>query len=265
MNQLRKIVTILVLSALSAGCEPATPTPIVIIAQDQNYSATIEVGSEERTYFVHLPSTTKPSQPWPVLLFFHGYHYPPEPMRDETKTDALADEQGFVAVYPLGHNEMWQSDEFISILYQTHDIEFVSAVIDEILNDLPVDPSRIYAVGFSNGGFFSNRLACELSDRIAAFGSVAGTMSDALHWLPEPCNPPAPVPIVFIHGTEDDRVNFFEKSGHGATASASLWSIPDTIDFWVGVNGCGDSPTISDVPDVPDDGTTVTKAVYGDC
>lgn len=265
MKQIGFLFLCSLLLSTIAGCAQATPTPIVIIAQDQNYEATIEIGSEERTYYVHLPSTVKPSEPWPVLLFFHGYHYPPEPMRDETKTDALADERGFVAVYPLGHTEMWQSDEFISLSFRTDDIEFVSALIDEIQSDLPVDPTRIYAVGFSNGGIFSNRLACELSDRIAAFGSVAGTMSDAVHYLPEPCDPPAPVPIVFIHGTEDDRVNFYEKSNAGPTASGSLWSVPDTVNFWVGINGCGESPTISDVPDVPDDGTQVTKEVYGDC
>lgn len=265
MNQLRKIVTILVLSALSAACGPMTPTSLPPIEKDQNYSSSIEVGDHKRTYFVHLPSTLPPSQPWPVLLIFHGYRYPVEPMRALTQFDALADEYDFVAVYPLGYDEMWQSDEFISLSFRTDDIEFVSALIDEIQSDLPVDPTRIYAVGFSNGGIFSNRLACELSDRIAAFGSVAGTMSDAVHYLPEPCDPPAPVPIVFIHGTDDRLVIFNEKSPHGATASASLWSIPDTIDYWAGINGCGDSPIISDVPDVPDDGTQVTKEAYGDC
>ncbi|NIM94077.1 MAG: hypothetical protein GTO18_10255 [Anaerolineales bacterium] len=247
------------------GCVQETPTPLPPIEKDQDYSEMIEVGGVERIYYVHLPSTTAPREPWPVLLFFHGFRYPVEPMRELIEYDALAEEQGFVAVYPLGYHEMWQSDESISNRYATDDIEFVNAIIDEIQDDLPVDPKRIYAVGFSNGGFFSSRLACELSDRIAAFGSVAGTMSDALLELPEPCAPPAPVPIVYIHGTEDDRVYFYQESQGGLSASGALMSIPDTIDFWLGINACGESPTVEDIPDVPDDGTQVTKEFYGDC
>ena len=266
MNQLRKIVTILVLFALSAACGPMTPTSLPPIEKDQNYSSSIEVGDHERTYYVHLPSTFPPNQLWPVLITFNGYHYPVEQMRARTNFDALADEQGFVAVYPQGHNEMWQSDDFISLLYRTDDIKFVSALLDEILNDLPVDQTRISDVGSSNGGFFVNHLACDLYDRIAAFGSVGGTMTEALLFLPEPCNPPAPVPIVFIHGTEDTRVRFYEKTPpFFEIQSASLMSVPDTIDFWVGVNDCELTPTLVELPDEHDDGTQITKTVYGSC
>ena len=39
-----------------------------------------------------------------------------------------------------------------------------------------VDHDRIYAAGYSNGGYMTYRLSCDLSNRITAFGSVAGNM-----------------------------------------------------------------------------------------
>ena len=47
------------------------------------------------------------------------------------------------------------------------DVGFVNAMIDAVDAAYCVDPKRVYAAGFSNGGMLSNRLACELGDRVA--------------------------------------------------------------------------------------------------
>lgn len=57
----------------------------------------------------------------------------------------------------------------------------------------------------SMGGFFSHRLACDLSNRIAAIGSVTGLMSDSTVMY---CNQYRKVPVVQIQGTNDPVVNY---------------------------------------------------------
>tara|TARA_B110000263_G_C15285732_1_gene500682 strand:+ start:1771 stop:1935 length:165 start_codon:yes stop_codon:yes gene_type:complete len=44
--------------------------------------------------------------------------------------------------------------------------------------DFNVDSKRIYASGFSNGGFFAYSLACYKSNLFASIASVSGTMLD---------------------------------------------------------------------------------------
>ena len=54
----------------------------------------------------------------------------------------------------------------------------VNAVLDDIAANVSIDASRVYSTGISNGGFFSQRLACELSDRIAATYTIAAPMPE---------------------------------------------------------------------------------------
>lgn len=70
---------------------------------------------------------------------------------------------------------------------------FSRELIDHISAHLSVDMSRIYATGMSGGGRMSSRLACDLSDVIAAIRPVAGIR------YPEDCNPTRPVPVITFH------------------------------------------------------------------
>ena len=47
-------------------------------------------------------------------------------------------------------------------------------MIDDISSNFDIDSNIIYACGMSNCGYMSYRLACDLSDKITAFGSVTG-------------------------------------------------------------------------------------------
>jgi polyhydroxybutyrate depolymerase len=102
-------------------------------------------------------------------------------------------------------------------------------MLDALAKDYCVDPKRVFSAGFSNGGMLSHRLACELSDRIAAIGPVAGTMAiDA-------CKPSRPVPVMHVHGKSDFVVPY---NGGGLGGAQS---VNDTISGWVSRNGCTDA------------------------
>jgi polyhydroxybutyrate depolymerase len=124
-----------------------------------------------------------------------------------------------------------------------------------------VDGTKIYATGISNGGFMSSRLGCELSNRIAAIAVDAATM-EATTIAPS-CNPGRPVPAIYIHGTTDPLVPFVGgQMTAGGTAGGTILSHFQAVDKWISINACSTAPTITDLPDIANDGTTITQRIY---
>ena len=75
----------------------------------------------------------------------------------------------------------------------------MSDLLDTLVQELCIDPGRVYATGFSNGAFMVSRLGCELSDRVAAIAPVGGVDHPA-----GACG--GPVPVLAVHGTGDPVV-----------------------------------------------------------
>src|SRR5262249_57738455 len=96
------------------------------------------------------------------------------------------------------------------------DVGFVGAILDKLQADVCVDTGRIYATGMSNGGFLSHRLACELSNRIAAVAPVAGVLG-----VPT-CTPARPISVMHFHGTSDQLVPY------NGNPQMGFLSVPDT-------------------------------------
>ena len=80
------------------------------------------------------------------------------------------------------------------------DLAFFRAMIKKFEEELCIDQSRIFALGFSMGGSMSYALACAMPDTMRAIGMLSGgNMSgcDGAHR--------GPVPIFISHGTQDGR------------------------------------------------------------
>ena len=193
-----------------------------------------------REYLVHFPRDYDSSIALPVVFNLHGYggyamdHLAYADMR------SLADQEGFILVYPQGScldgNPHWNS--FLSgsdNKSDAEDIDFFSALINEISNNYNVDSDRIYACGYSNGGMMSYALACALSDRIAAIGSISGTMLD---W-PEICDPAHPTPVIIFHGTNNDVLPY--------EGNSEFTSVSYAVDYWTSFNELGASPSQTDI------------------
>jgi len=112
-------------------------------------------------------------------------------------------------------------------------VGFTKDLIDHLENEYKVDPQRIYATGFSNGAKMVYRLACELSDRIAAIAPVSGTLG-----VDSP-KPSRPVAIIHFHGLADHFAPF--KGGAGR-ASPNHRSVADTLAWWIQANHCQPKP-----------------------
>jgi polyhydroxybutyrate depolymerase len=100
------------------------------------------------------------------------------------------------------------------------------------------------------------RLAAELSDRIAAIAPVAGTMAM------EDAKPKRPVPVMHFHGTAD-RIVPFAGPAKRSSEFPIFKSVEETIRLWCKIDGCPETPKVTEFPDKVDDGTTVKRKTYG--
>jgi len=166
-----------------------------------------------------------------------------------------------------GSNGNWDDGRDAPFAPPEHidDLAFVDAVIADVSAKYDVDPSRIYAWGISNGGFFTNRLACERTDSFAAFGNVIASMPEGYD-----CTPSTTAPMLLMPGTEDPLVRYdggpvASKSDEEASRGSSL-SLQAATDFWLEHNECGSVVVTDSLPDTdPDDGSTVLSERWSDC
>jgi poly(3-hydroxybutyrate) depolymerase len=129
------------------------------------------------------------------------------------------------------------------------DIAFTEKIIRELKANLCVDDNRIYAAGKSNGGGFTNLLACTRST--ASLISAFAPVSPALYpkTLPlDGCDPGRVVPIIAFHGLADHVIPFKGKaSNKDGDTDYALPPIPAYREAWAVRDGCPStqSPSIS--------------------
>ena len=175
-----------------------------------------------RRYLLHVPRHLDPGRPVPLVVVIHGYMQSPAHQRQMSRWDEFADREGFVTVYPMGSGFplRWPSHEPGSTSAQTRaQVEFIAELVDELSSAYPIDRSRVYASGMSNGGGLACVLARELPDVFAAVGTVAGLYT-------YPAQGPRgqrTVPLIAFHGALDRIVPIeggVERLGHPLPAVA---------------------------------------------
>ena len=163
---------------------------------------------------------------------------------------SLADSAKFVVAYPDGVVRTWNGHGCCGQAARENidDFGFITAMVGQVSAALPIDKSRIYATGISNGGIMSYALACHSAGIFAAIGPDAATQLDA-------CAAPHPTSVIHIHGTADRLVPYNLWQG---ARSVNGPSIADGNAFWRNVDQCG-------LPDVTTNAplTTSTAAYAG--
>jgi polyhydroxybutyrate depolymerase len=212
-------------------------------------SGYLQIGNFKRAYDLHVPAAYKSNQPAPLLIALHGTGGNGNAMKQQTGFNQLAEQKGFIVVYPDGVKQHWDARRG-NQPETTNDVGFITALIDDLENRYSIDRRRIYATGFSNGGTFTYRLACELSDKIAAIAVVSATMPAN---LTSRCQTTKPLPVLLIHGTKDEAIPY-------ATAGRGLLSVPDTFKYWSTHNRCSSLPK-----ELPPTLSGVQTKTYGQC
>jgi polyhydroxybutyrate depolymerase len=214
----------------------------------------LNVGGIDRTYILHIPESLPENAPVPLVLVFHGGGGHAATMPSFTHFDALADREKFLVAYPESFNKSWNDTRGLS---PADDVGFIRALIAELQRTHNIDPKRTYAAGISNGGFFSNRLACDLTDKLAAITAVAATMPETL--VPV-CKPSVPISVMFIHGNKDPLVHI--DGGPVLRDRGVAISLDQAGAFWRKWDGISSPPAVDNLLDQAHDGTTVRHEVY---
>lgn len=202
---------------------------------------------------IYIRPEQEPEEEAPALVMLHYGAGTSERMASLTRAAQLAKQYGVWVILPEAVHRRWAESPFS--LNVNDDAGFISAVIDDAVDAHPVDASRIYLAGFSNGGFMANRFACAYPEQIAGAAVVATTLR---RQRVKRCDDDTPVPMLIIDGTDDPVVPYDGRFG--------LLSAPETFDYWAQRNGCAaDSRTRSDLPAPVDDGTQVEQIENMDC
>jgi len=225
---------------------------------------TIVVGGVAREYWLHRPVRGGGGK-MPLVIALHGGEGHPLRFAQQTGFNDVADRNGFIVVYPSAGARQW-NDGRSTTAGGGDDVAFIRELIDHLVGTAGVDRARVYVTGTSNGGHMTLRLACELSDRIAAFAAVAGSFpTDYMRR----CSPKHPVSVMLIHGSEDRFVRWQGGEiprGRQLGAGGAVEPVPGTVKFLAGHDGCRADPEVEKLPDRdPDDGTSVEVTRYEDC
>ncbi|MGB2962487.1 MAG: PHB depolymerase family esterase [Anaerolineales bacterium] len=121
---------------------------------------------------------------------------------------------------------------------------FIAWILDTVIKEFRVDPSRIYAAGFSNGASLAFLVGIELNETIAAIAPVAGAL-----WI-EDFGLESPVSLLYITGTEDP-LNPIDGGvpglaiGDGEPGGGKAKPpVEEHIQLWTGALACESQPEI---------------------
>jgi polyhydroxybutyrate depolymerase len=227
---------------------------------ERDRDGAIIVGGTARTYHVHLP----PQQTGlaPLLLVLHGSGGTGAGTVTLTHMNDLADQQGIIAVYPDGLSKGWADGRVASDSDQqgVDDVAFLGQLITTLQAQYTIDSHRVYVTGISNGGFMTQRLGCELADKIAAIVPVVATLSTNQATT---CAPSRPLSILYVLGENDPLVPY--NGGTVRGDRGTILSATDSLAAWAKLDGCTGAPATRTLPDRVQDGTHVSQTLYTTC
>jgi polyhydroxybutyrate depolymerase len=222
----------------------------------------LQSGGRQRTFLYRDPPATAAGLR-PLVIGLHGRLGDGASQEKLTGCSQLAAREGLALVFPDGIRRSWADARGTTPASKdgVDDVAFLSALIDLFVAQHRVDPSRVYVMGMSNGGFMTLTTACALSNKVAAAVSVTGLMSTA---LVKSCRPARPIPVALVLGDADPLVPY--RGGQMGGAGGVVLSGRESADFWVAANGCSDDPTTEPIPDAdPKDGTRSSRLRWTSC
>jgi len=219
---------------------------------------------------LRLPGSLQPGERVPLLMVLHGFGVSSGLLVAKAGLDQVADQKKFAYLAPEGRRDslgrpFWNAGKSCCDLDQipVDDVKRLRELIDANLTNAAVDPKRVFVIGYSNGGFMAQRLACDIGDRIAGVVSVAGAAPSE----DVPCTQQNALAVLEIHGDADPIVHYAGGTVFDRTDVQAHPSAPDTVKFWARHLSCGGTPrTVTSIdlePHVPDRETTIQR--FDDC
>ncbi|HLH21801.1 MAG TPA: PHB depolymerase family esterase [Chloroflexota bacterium] len=213
-------------------------------------------GGRERTYRLHLPPRYNGRARLPLVVMLHPRGDYARQFEIYSGMSHQADQAGFVVAYPNGlagpddPARSWNAGFCCGYPYahNVDDVGFIGHLLDTLLAAYRIDPRRVYAAGWSNGGMLAHRLAAELPERLTAIAAVNATVGGRTPGQPEytyiPA-PKAPVPVLIMHGGRDHIVPY--AGGVNVNGDSDFVAVRDTVALWTTRNDCDPMPVVCDL------------------
>ncbi|KAK4508069.1 hypothetical protein PRZ48_001806 [Zasmidium cellare] len=252
----------------SSGCGTALPAGLVPDGSSVYYSL-IAPDGKNRTYKVHIPRYYDINRASPLIFGFHGNGDTASGIESQTGfNDAVLNPYG-IAVYVDGWNKGFQSNpDWATGANYADDLGFMRQLMDTMSSSFCVDTGRIWVTGQSNGGGFSNYLACDpyMSSRISVFSASCGAFYtgaksgdpatiDPVNTPTQPqCSPSRNnLPFLEFHGTNDGTIPY--------TGGIRRGYLLPTLPRWATAWAIRQGYSSSNVTSTPSTGVTVYQ--YG--
>lgn len=231
---------------------------------------TTEFAGRERSWIVYAPAALEPGAPMVLALPGSGQTAATLRVNTRYRFEELAERHGFLMVYPQAWleggaggpewNDCRKNTAQPAHLENVDDVGFLVWLYDRLAAQYAVDRTRVYALGVSDGGQMTNRLATEHPERLAAAASII-----ALQAAPENSNcngPRGPVPFLFMVGDADPIIPFDggDASFYGYFSAGRILSLDESTAHWRAVNGNDADGITEALPDKDGgDGSTVRR------
>jgi polyhydroxybutyrate depolymerase len=211
----------------------------------------ILVNGQKRTYVLSRPSG---SGPRPTIVMLHGTGMDAVAFAASNHLATIGLRDSFVTVYPETMDDEWWNalpagyvPESLPFgrrprLGTANDVDFITALVADLVRRGISDPKRIYLSGMSYGGLMALRIACVAPDKFAAVGVIFSSMPDPTG---QDCRAPKPLPLVIMNGTADPVMPY---EGGPTPAGFSVWSTERTLAFFRKRDGCSDTTEESKLP-----------------
>ena len=218
-------------------------------------------GGIDRQYYLYIPDSIQPEAP--LVFVFHGYTSSASIIMNYSGFNDIAEENGFAVCYPQGTIDD-SGNRFFNVGYSFHidqevdDVGFAISLANYLQFEYSLSQINTFSTGMSNGGDLSYLLACEAPNVFKAVGPVSGIM---MEWIYDSCNPEKPIPVLEIHGTNDDiskwNGDLEDQDGWGPYIGVNT-----AIRYWKELNNC--TTTIEDtLLDInTSDGSYITTEKY---
>ena len=222
--------------------EPAPPTCSGKTGSAGDRLLTLTSGAFARDSLLHVPPSYDPAAGAMLVLNFHGFGSNGPEQVLLTGMNPVADARGFLVAYPDGLGNGWNAGDCCTEAQPSgvDDVQFVRDLLALVESQYCVDPRRVYATGFSNGGFMTHRLGCAMADTFAAIAPISGVLG-----IPrDTCRPSRPVPVLDMHGTADPVVPYDGGPALKLLPPIQFRSVDTTVSFWRSADSCLGAPDV---------------------
>ncbi|MBK9147111.1 MAG: prolyl oligopeptidase family serine peptidase [Flavobacteriales bacterium] len=212
-------------------------------------NSTITHNGITRNHITYVPASYVQGTPTPLVFVMHGFTQSASAIMGVTGFNALAEQEGFLVAYPNGVNNGWNTNSPFPGGSTADDVGYIGALLDSLQAQYSVDTTRVYACGFSAGGYMSHKLGCESPKCFAAIASVSGTINNG---AVGDCAPQHTPGVLQIHGTSDFIVSY-----NGSVFSGL--GVQEVLDLWTSNLACATPPVVTPY------NATMEQQVYSPC